>query len=99
VRLVECGEIARCGGEGFISHRIFVVVDLEGPGALFAPLFGTTTHSTGSGQAARVPLLFCVNNPTTDNRHFAARFQNLRRGNFHDVGREDGEVGKLADFD
>lgn len=34
-----------------------------------------------------------------DDRHNAARFQNLRLGDFHDVAREDGEVGQHADVD
>ena len=44
-------------------------------------------------------LSISVNNLAADHSHLAARFQNLRRGNFHDVGREHGEIGEFADFD
>src|SRR5438132_12818609 len=38
-------------------------------------------------------------NIPADDRHLAARFQNFRRRNFHDVCRKNGEIGELADLD
>jgi hypothetical protein len=52
---------------------------------------------TGCRRAGYLPIL--KNNFTTDYRYYAARFENFRLGNFHDVLREHGKIGELADFD
>jgi hypothetical protein len=43
--------------------------------------------------------LFLIDNFAADNRHCVLRFQNLGRWNFHDISRQNGEVGKLSNFD
>jgi len=45
---------------------------------------------------ASLPL---VNNFAPDYGHGTARFENFRFRNFHDVIREDGEIGEFAQFD
>jgi hypothetical protein len=52
-----------------------------------------------AGEAPALQRLLCVDNLAADNRHLAPRRENLGRGNFHEVGGEDGEVGELADVD
>ena len=39
------------------------------------------------------------NDLAANHGHLAARLENFRLGNFHDVVRENGEIGQLADFD
>src|SRR5437763_14512611 len=40
-----------------------------------------------------------IDNFAANDGHDALRLQNLRRGNFHDVVRENGEISEFADFD
>src|SRR5256885_916960 len=40
-----------------------------------------------------------VNDLAADHRHRAGRGQDFRFGNFHDVFRENGEIGELAGFE
>ena len=62
------------------------------------------SHGRGGSDPWRAPrqvsgASLLIDNLAADDSHLATRLENFRLGNFHDVARENSEIGELAGFD